>query len=115
MEFTQSQRKLRKVKILFLCSQNKKRSLTAEKMFNGINGHIVCSAGTEKNSRVKVTPGIIGWAEIIYCMEKKHVRRIREKYNDLLTGKEVICLNIPDDYAFMDDELVNLLRSTVLL
>jgi len=48
-------------------------------------------------------------------MEKKHVRRIREKYNDLLTGKEVICLNIPDDYAFMDDELINVLRDVVLL
>ena len=94
------------MKILFLCSQNKRRSLTAEKIFDGVNGHVVCSSGTEKNSRMKVTPGIIGWAEIIYCMEKKHVRRIREKYNDLLTGKEVICLNIPDDYAFMDDELV---------
>ena len=69
----------------------------------------------KKNSRVKVTPGIIGWAEIIYCMEKKHVRRIREKYNDLLTGKEVICLNIPDDYAFMDDELIDSFRSIVLL
>ena len=103
------------MKILFLCSQNKKRSLTAEKIFTGINGHVVRSAGTENNSRMKVTPGIIGWAEIIYFMEKKHIRRIREKYNDLLTGKEVICLNIPDDYAFMDDELINLLQSLVLL
>ena len=104
-----------RMKILFLCSQNKKRSLTAERIFNGVNGHIVCSSGTERNSRMKVTPGIIGWADIIYCMEKKHVRRIREKYNDLLTGKEVICLNIPDDYAFMDEELISLLQSIVLL
>jgi len=103
------------MKILFLCSQNKRRSLTAEKIFDGVNGHIVRSSGTEKNSRVKITPGIIGWAEIIYCMEKKHVRRIRKKYNDLLTEKELICLNIPDDYAFMDEELINLLRSVVLL
>ena len=103
------------MKILFLCSQNKKRSLTAERIFNGVNGHIVCSSGTERNSRMKVTPGIIGWADIIYCMEKKHVRRIREKYNDLLTGKEVICLNILDDYAFMDEELISLLQSIVLL
>ena len=101
------------MKILFLCSQNKRRSLTAEKIFNGVNGHAVKSAGTENNSRVKVTPGIIGWADIIYCMEKKHVRRIRDKYNNLLNGKEVVCLNISDDYAFMDEELINLLQALV--
>ena len=99
------------MKILFLCSQNKRRSLTAEKIFNGINGHTVKSAGTENNSRVKVTPEIIGWADIIYCMEKKHVRRIRDKYNNLLTGKDVVCLNIPDEYAFMDEELIDLLTN----
>lgn len=33
--------------LLFLCSQNKRRSLTAEKLFDGYNGHNVRSAGTE--------------------------------------------------------------------
>jgi predicted protein tyrosine phosphatase len=103
------------IKLLFLCSQNKKRSLTAEKIFNGINGHEARSVGTENNARIRVTPGIIGWADIIYCMEKKHVRRIREKYSDYLASKKVVCLNIPDDYAFMDDELISLLRSLVYI
>ena len=102
------------MKLLFLCSQNKRRSLTAEKIFDGINGHTVRSAGTENNARIKVTPGILGWADKIYCMEKKHVRRIRDKYSDMLIGKEVICLNIPDDYTFMDDELISILHSSVV-
>jgi len=102
------------MKLLFLCSQNKKRSLTAEKIFDGISGRTARSAETEKNARVKVTSGIIGWADIIYCMEKKHVGRIRDKYGDMLIGKEVICLNIPDDYTFMDDELISILRSSVV-
>ena len=101
------------MKLLFLCSQNKKRSLTAEKIFDGVNGYAVRSAGTENNARIKVTPGMIGWADMIYCMEKKHVRRIKEKYGDYLVGKEVVCLHIPDDYAFMDEELVSQLRSLV--
>ena len=101
------------MKLLFLCSQNKRRSLTAQTIFDGENGITARSAGTEKNARIKVTPGIIGWADVIYCMEKKHIRRIKEKYSDLLVGKKVVCLNIPDDYAYMDDELVNLLRSSV--
>ena len=61
--------------LLFLCSQNKRRSLTAEKLFDGYNGHQARSAGTETNSRVKVTPGLIGWADSIFCMEKKHMKK----------------------------------------
>ena len=64
------------MKVLFLCSQNKRRSLTAEKLFNSLTKHDVRSAGTESNCRIKVTAGLIGWADIIFCMGKKHVRRI---------------------------------------
>ena len=56
--------------MLFLCSQNKRRSLTAEKLFDGYESHIARSAGTENNARVKVTSGMLGWADIIFCMEK---------------------------------------------
>ena len=99
--------------LLFLCSQNKRRSLTAEKLFDGQNGHQARSAGTENNARIKLTPGLIGWANIIFCMEKKHVRRLKEKYSDIIADKTVICLNIPDDYTYMDDDLGELLESVV--
>lgn len=99
--------------LLFICSQNRRRSLTAEKIFNGYNGHKACSAGTETNSRIKVTPGLLGWADIIFCMEKKHVRRIKEKYPDIVEQKKMVCLNINDDYEFMDRELQELLKSCV--
>ncbi|MBQ7990330.1 MAG: protein tyrosine phosphatase [Oscillospiraceae bacterium] len=99
--------------ILFICSQNKRRSLTAEKIFNGVNGHDVRSAGTENNSRIKVTCGLIGWADMIFCLEKKHLRRLKEKYSDELYGKEIIVLNIPDEYGCMDEELQDVLRSCV--
>lgn len=56
--------------LLFLCSQNKRRSLTAEKIFDGYMGHIARSAGTEQNARIKVTPGLLGWADIIFVWRK---------------------------------------------
>lgn len=99
--------------LLFLCSKNKRRSITAEKIFDGVDGHSARSAGTESDSRVKATPGLLGWADMIFCMEKKHVRRIREKYPDIVSGKKVVCLNIPDDYEYMDEELQELLQSAV--
>jgi len=101
------------MKLLFVCSQNKRRSLTAEKIFDGYNGHEARSAGTESNARIKVTGGLLGWADIIFCMEKKHLRRIKERYSDMVTNKKVICLYISDDYDFMDRELVEMLRSCV--
>ena len=88
--------------------------MTAEKLFDGYEGHQARSAGTENNARVKVTPGLLGWADMIFCMEKKHMRRIREKYSDIVTDKSVICLNIPDDYSYMDDDLCELLNAIVL-
>ena len=99
--------------LLFLCSQNKRRSLTAEKLFDGFHGHRARSAGTEQNSRIKVTPGLLGWADIIFCMEKKHMRRIKEKYPDIIAGKKLVCLHISDDYEYMDRELQELLKSHV--
>lgn len=99
--------------ILFLCSQNKRRSLTAEVLFKNLTGYSVRSAGTENNSRVKVTPGMLKWADKIFCMEKKHVRRMKERYPDILDGKQIICLNIGDDYEYMDEALIGLLESCV--
>ncbi|MEZ6126790.1 MAG: DsbA family protein [Planctomycetaceae bacterium] len=97
------------IKLLFVCSKNKWRSLTAEKILDGVNGYDVRSAGTEKDARIKVTAGHIGWADLIFVMEKKHRRRLEEKFGDSLSGKEVVCLNIPDDYQLMDPALIDLL------
>ncbi|MDE5576251.1 MAG: protein tyrosine phosphatase, partial [Oscillospiraceae bacterium] len=79
----------------------------------GYNGHKAYSAGTESNARVKVTPGLLGWADIIFCMEKKHMRRIKEKYPDAVAEKKLVCLNISDDYEYMDNELRELLEACV--
>ena len=80
---------------------------------NFIEKYLILSAGTERNARIKVTPGLLGWADIIFCMEKKHLRRIKEKYSDIIADKKVVCLHIADDYEFMDQELQNLLKDNV--
>ncbi|MNO16575.1 Low molecular weight phosphotyrosine protein phosphatase [compost metagenome] len=101
------------IKLLFVCSRNKWRSLTAEKIFHGKAGYQVRSAGTEENARVKVTAGHIGWADIIFVMEKKHQARLQQRYGEELKDKRVIRLDIPDDYEYMDEELIDLLKSRV--
>lgn len=54
---------------------------------------------------------MLGWADVIFCMEKKHIRRLKERYEDLLEAKKVVCLNIGDDYEFMEEGLIDLLES----
>jgi predicted protein tyrosine phosphatase len=103
----------RPVKLLFVCSRNRWRSPTAERVFDGVDGHQARSAGTETGARIKVTAGHIGWADLVFVMEKKHMRRLGEKFPDELAAKRVVCLNIPDDYQFMQPELITLLQAAV--
>jgi predicted protein tyrosine phosphatase len=104
---------VKEIKLLFICSRNKWRSLTAEKIFHGINGFDVRSAGTEPSARIKVTSGHIGWADVIFVMEKKHSRRIKDKFTNLNISNKIICLDIPDEYQYMDEELIEVLKSRV--
>jgi predicted protein tyrosine phosphatase len=101
------------VQILFICSQNRLRSLTAETIFDGANGHQVRSAGTEEGARTRVTAGHLGWADLIFVMEKRHLHRLQRKYRDAITGKRIICLYIPDDYEYMEEALIDRLRGGV--
>jgi predicted protein tyrosine phosphatase len=99
--------------LLFVCSQNRWRSLTAERIFDGVDNLCARSAGTEPGARVRVTAGHIGWADVIFVMEQKHLRRLRDKFPEALADKSVFCLHIPDDYQFMQPELVDLLQASV--
>lgn len=100
-----------RTKLLFLCSRNQWRSPTAEALFKDHPRYEARSAGTENNARIKLTAGHVGWADIVFCMEKKHAARVQQKFSDELGDKPLIILRIPDDYGFMDPALIDLLRS----
>jgi predicted protein tyrosine phosphatase len=95
--------------LLFICSQNRWRSLTAERLFDGHPHYEAHSAGTEPGARVRVTAGHLGWADVVFVMERRHADRLREKFGPALAGKPVVVLRIPDDYQFMDATLQQLL------
>ncbi|MDX1953537.1 MAG: hypothetical protein SFY81_15295 [Verrucomicrobiota bacterium] len=46
-------------------------------------------------------------------MEKSHLNRLRLKYPEALEGKETAVLLIPDDYEFMQQELIEELQEKV--
>jgi len=99
-----------RTKILFVCSRNRRRSLTAETIFQDDPRWQVRSAGTEEGARIKVTAGHLGWADVIVVMEKRHKERLRQKYPDALADKPCLCLFVSDDYEYMAADLIELLR-----
>ncbi|WP_210519014.1 low molecular weight protein tyrosine phosphatase family protein [Hymenobacter terricola] len=102
------------MRILFVCSQNKWRSPTAERLFDGNPHYEARSAGTEPGARVRVTAGHLGWAEIIFVMERRHADRLREKFAGEFIGKTLVVLRIPDKYPFGDSQLIALLRQKLV-
>jgi predicted protein tyrosine phosphatase len=100
-------------KLLFVCSRNRIRSLTAERIFSSLPGVHVRSAGTQPDARIVVTEGHIGWADIIFLMEKSHLNRVRLKFPEALQGKQTVTLLIPDEYVYMQPELIDELTTQV--
>nr|WP_299415575.1 protein tyrosine phosphatase [uncultured Emticicia sp.] len=99
--------------LLFVCSRNQWRSPTAEEIFKNSQEHQAKSAGTEPSARIKLTEKLINWADIIFVMEKKHKDRIEQRFATVVDEKELIVLDIPDEYQFMDEELVDLIKLSV--
>ena len=100
-------------RLLFICSQNRLRSPTAEQIFAAYPNTEAASAGTDNDADVPVTAELLEWADIIFVMEKTHRIKISRKFRRHLNGKRIVCLNIPDEFEFMDPALVSLLRSKV--
>lgn len=99
--------------ILFVCSANKLRSPTAEVVFSKHKNLNVESAGLDSRADVCVTDELIEWAELIFVMEKSHKTKLAKNFRPSLKGKKVICLDIPDEYGYMDMALIKILENKV--
>ena len=99
--------------MLFLCSQNRLRSPTAEQIFASNPAINVASAGTNNDAENPLNSELVRWASIIFVMEKTHRHKLQRRFKNELKNARVICLEIPDEYGFMDEELVQLLKAKV--
>lgn len=101
------------IRVLFLCSQNRLRSPTAEQVFATWPGVETDSAGLGNDATVPLSSEQLAWADIIFVMEKAHRNRLSSKFGRFLNGKRVVCLDIPDEYDDMQPELIKLLEVKV--
>lgn len=100
-------------RVLFVCSQNRLRSPTAEQVFSGRPGFEVASAGLNPEAETPVSADLLEWADVIFVMERAHRSKLSKKFHAQLKSKRVICLDIPDEFEFMAPALVHLLETKV--
>lgn len=98
-------------RVLFVCSQNRLRSPTAEQVFSGRPGFEVASAGLNPEAETPVSADLLAWADVIFVMERAHRNKLSKKFRAQLRSKRIICLDIPDEFEFMDPALVRLLEA----
>jgi len=101
------------INLLFICSRNQWRSPTAEEIWRKIPGYQVKSAGTSPKAKRTVGPADIRWANLIFVMEKKHKNRLVAQFTRMLDHTPIHILDIPDEYQYMDQELIEELEEKV--
>lgn len=100
-------------RVLFVCTQNRLRSPTAEQVFATWPGVETASAGVDPRADVPVTPELLAWADTIFVMERAHRNKLSKRFGRHLKSQRLICLNIPDEYDYMDERLILLLKRVV--
>ncbi|MGF1938408.1 MAG: low molecular weight protein tyrosine phosphatase family protein [Nostoc sp. ChiQUE02] len=101
-------------KLLFICSQHKLRSPTAEAVFSEYEGLETDPAGLDRYAQVPVSTEAIQWANIIFVMEKPHKKKLSKNFQPFFKDKKIICLAIPDEYEYMEPALIEFLKQKVL-
>ncbi len=79
-------------------------------MLKGVPGYAVKSAGIERGSKTQVNNKLIAWADLVFVMQTWHWLFLEEKFPKALKQKQVVCLHIPDEYSYMEPELVHRLK-----
>jgi predicted protein tyrosine phosphatase len=100
-------------RILFLCLLNRVRSATAERLYCKRPELEVRSAGTSDDAMVQVNARMLDWAELVFTMDDGQRAALEQMFPGHRALQQVVCLDIPDDFTFLQPELVKLLQERV--
>ncbi len=93
-----------------MCNQAQYRSPTAKKVFE--KEYETKCAGIYVTLHTEMEK-LLDWADIVFVMEEKQRKFISEEFPKQYLKKEIIDLDIPDLYTYMDEKLVKVLREKV--
>ena len=85
--------------LLFVCTNNKHRSVTAAEMLCSV--HETNSAGLSPTCENPVTEELVEWADKVYCFEDRHKRKLRKRFKVRASN-----LGVPDEYDYNEPSLV---------
>lgn len=92
---------------------NKWRSPTAEKVYAKHQLINARSRGTSQKARRTISANDIKWADVIFTMEDKHQQQLQSRFPGEMANTDSHVLDIPDEYRFMDPELVQCIEDAV--
>jgi len=98
-------------RVLFLCRHNRMRSPTAERIFSKRTDLDVRSAGTSSDALARVNANMLDWADLVFVMDDRQRQSLGRQFAGHPSLDRLICLDIPDDFDFMQPELVDLLTT----
>ena len=86
------------------------RSATAHKIYIHDLRLEVKSAGTHHSAETVLSKELLDWSDMVMVMEDRHLNFIRKTYPEIYRSKRIACLDVPDNYDYMQPELITLLR-----
>jgi predicted protein tyrosine phosphatase len=100
-------------RVLFICRLNRVRSATAERLFCKRPDLDVRSAGTSSDAMVRVNARMLDWADVAITMDEGQRQALEQMFPHHPALAHLICLQIPDEFTFLQPELVTLLKERV--
>ena len=101
------------VNVLFVDGKYRRRGPTAEKVFKTDHRINPRAAGLSENSKKRLKAADFAWADIVVCMERKYVPRIKIMFPNIDEFPPLEVINVSDDYIFMAPKLVSLLKEAM--
>lgn len=100
-----------KKRVLFVCTQNRVRSLTAEQVYRGRPDLEVRSAGIAEYAGVPLTQELFDWADEVFVFSRRQRKVVEKRYRHVARGKRVVCLHLPDRFEYKSPKLILKLTS----
>jgi predicted protein tyrosine phosphatase len=100
-------------RVLFVCRLNRSRSATAERVFCKRPDLEVRSAGTSSDAMVRVNRRMLDWADVVFIMDEDQRNSLGQMFPSHPALGRLVCLEIPDDFTFLEPALVQILEERV--
>lgn len=101
------------VKALFVCSAGILRSPTAALHFAKTKGWNTRAVGDNKEfALIPISEALMRWADVVFVMTADQRFHLKTNFGESLNEK-VFVLNIEDDFAFMEPDLVKYLDASM--